>query len=47
MVEKIVKDCPLRWKLDVFELCHPPLGEFNTVVNKLVKQKEYKILMNF
>ena len=34
-VQKVVKHCSLRWKLDVFELCRPPLGELYTIVNQL------------
>ena len=35
MVQEVVKDSTLGGKLDVLELCHPPLGELHTIVNKL------------
>lgn len=35
MVQEIVEHCSLGWKLNVFELCHPPFCEFNTVIHKL------------
>ena len=35
MVQEVVKDSALGGKLDVLELCHPPLRELHTIVNKL------------
>ena len=35
MVQKVVKDSALRRELNVLKLCHPPLGELHTIINKL------------
>ena len=36
MIQKVIKDGALRRELNVLELCHPPLRELHTIVNKLV-----------
>ena len=47
MVKEVVKDGALGGKLDVLELCYPPLGELNTIVNELHERinskRRYKI----
>lgn len=41
-INVIVKNCPLRRKLDGFELVHPPLAELHTVIHELEGTKQRK-----
>ena len=38
-VQIIVKHSPLTWKLDHFEFRYPPLGELDTIIHQLYKDK--------
>ena len=43
VVQEVVKDGTLRGKLDVLELCHPPLAELHTIVHQLWEEKGARV----
>ena len=45
-VNEVIKHGTSGWKLDCLEFSYPPLGELNSVVNKLSKVQMYIILVS-